>query len=289
MKVPVTLIKVKTPVRIDAGNIAEMAETIREFGLLHPVVVRQTGEEEYELIAGYRRLKACEQLGWTEIPITIINAEDELRKLDTLLHENLRRKDLNYMELAESILDRRKYWEQVHGVIEMGRPPGSRKEEKSVRSAETFIKNTAEICKFSETLIYNLLQLNDLDEDLKEQVRERTLPYRVALTMQRERRQPETPQKISVHQGRMPCMRGLPNQEWAVKFCEKFQGAPNLAQLIFLVRHVWQVTGESKERVMEWEKLDLEHSYYLMQWCGEVMGYLQYVMEEIKKIQEKLI
>src|SRR5208337_2915976 len=119
--------------------------------------------------------------------------------------------------------------------------------------------------------------LNDLDEDLKEQVRERTLPYRVALTLQRERKQPETPKKFSAHQGRMRCVRGLPNQELGMAFCEKFQSAPNLGQLVFLIQHIWQITGESKERVMEWDKLDLEYSYYLMQWCGEAMGYLQYV------------
>lgn len=171
----------------------------------------------------------------------------------------------------------------------MGRPPGSRKEDKSVAQSDTFIENTSKIFKMSEDNIYRFLQLNDLDEDLKEQVRERTLPYRVALTKQRERRQPESPKKISVHQGRMRCMRGIPNQEWAVKFCEKFQSAPNLAQLVFLLRHIWQITGESKERVMEWEKLDLEHSYYLMHWCGDAMAYLQYVMQEVTKAQEKLI
>jgi hypothetical protein len=289
MKVQVTQIQVKDPVRIDAGNIAEMAENIREFGLLHPVVVRQIHEGNYELVAGYRRLKACEQLGWTEIPITIINAEDALRKLDTLLHENLRRKEFNYIEMAEAIFDRRKYWEQAHGAIQVGRPSKENSDQEIVYSVDNFIDDTSKICKLERAMIYKLLQLNDLDEDLKEQVRERTLPYRKALTIQRERKQSGNPAVVNIQGRKMKHPSGVPNQNECEAFYQKFQNAPNLAQLIFLVQHIWKITGDFKEREIEWESLDLEYSYQLMQWCAETMNYFQGILEEVGKVQEKLV
>ena len=84
MKLPISEIRVNTPIRYDFGTIQALAENIAEFGMLHPIVIN----EHYELIASFRRLKALELLGWTEVPVTIISPANELKKFDTSLHEN---------------------------------------------------------------------------------------------------------------------------------------------------------------------------------------------------------
>lgn len=58
------------------GNLGALAESIAELGVLHPPVIRAVGDE-YHLIAGERRLRAMELLGWTETPATIVTLGDE--------------------------------------------------------------------------------------------------------------------------------------------------------------------------------------------------------------------
>ena len=55
--------------RKDLGDLRTLAESISEVGLLHPVVVTPEGR----LIAGQRRLEACRTLGWTEVPVTVVD------------------------------------------------------------------------------------------------------------------------------------------------------------------------------------------------------------------------
>lgn len=65
-------IRVGTRFRKEMGDIASLAKSIQEVGLLHPVVVTPDGE----LIAGMRRLAACQSLGWTDIPVTVLAIEN---------------------------------------------------------------------------------------------------------------------------------------------------------------------------------------------------------------------
>ena len=66
-------IKVGARFRKDLGNLDALVESIREVGLLHPVVVDDHGN----LIAGERRLGACVRLGWRDVPATIVNLDDD--------------------------------------------------------------------------------------------------------------------------------------------------------------------------------------------------------------------
>jgi ParB family chromosome partitioning protein len=73
--------------------------SIREVGLLQPIVVRQTGPESYELVMGERRWRAAQQAGLTEIP-AIVRATDDSDMLRDALLENLHRSQLNPLEEA---------------------------------------------------------------------------------------------------------------------------------------------------------------------------------------------
>ncbi|WP_128983204.1 ParB/RepB/Spo0J family partition protein [Streptomyces roseicoloratus] len=83
----------------DEDALAELITSIKEVGLLQPVVVRQLGPERYELIMGERRWRACREAGLERIPAIVRATEDEKLLLDALL-ENLHRAQLNPLEEA---------------------------------------------------------------------------------------------------------------------------------------------------------------------------------------------
>src|SRR5437899_6280825 len=85
---------------VDPTALEELVSSIKQAGLLQPVVVRRAnGGGGYELIAGERRLRACQQLGWERIPAVQRDADD--RTLLTLaLIENLQRDDLSPVDEA---------------------------------------------------------------------------------------------------------------------------------------------------------------------------------------------
>ncbi|MER5400395.1 ParB/RepB/Spo0J family partition protein [Streptomyces sp. NPDC002599] len=83
----------------DEDALAELVTSIKEVGLLQPVVVRQVGSGRYELIMGERRFRACREAGLEAIPAIVRATEDEKLLLDALL-ENLHRAQLNPLEEA---------------------------------------------------------------------------------------------------------------------------------------------------------------------------------------------
>ncbi|MDN3294056.1 ParB/RepB/Spo0J family partition protein [Streptomyces ficellus] len=83
----------------DEDALAELVTSIKEVGLLQPVVVRQLGPERYELIMGERRWRACREAGLERIPAIVRATEDDKLLLDALL-ENLHRAQLNPLEEA---------------------------------------------------------------------------------------------------------------------------------------------------------------------------------------------
>ncbi|GHH71461.1 chromosome partitioning protein ParB [Kitasatospora indigofera] len=81
----------------DEDKLAELVASIKEVGLLQPVVVRQVGEERYELIMGERRWRASREAGLEQIPAIVRATEDDKLLLEGLL-ENLHRAELNPLE-----------------------------------------------------------------------------------------------------------------------------------------------------------------------------------------------
>jgi ParB family chromosome partitioning protein len=89
--------------------IREMANSIREFGILQPIVVSRVEQEtqagidvSYQLIAGERRLRAAKLLGLRVVPAIIRNVDLEREKLELAVIENLQREDLNAIEMARA-------------------------------------------------------------------------------------------------------------------------------------------------------------------------------------------
>lgn len=80
------------------AQLAELAQSIREYGIIQPLVVTKKGDR-YELIAGERRLRAAKSIGFGKVPVVIRDTADHER-LAVALIENIQRVDLNPMELA---------------------------------------------------------------------------------------------------------------------------------------------------------------------------------------------
>ena len=82
-------------------ELRELAESLKNNGLVQPPTVRRNAQGRYELIAGERRLRAAQLAGWAKIRVTLVEADDQTAAVMTTT-ENLQREDLNPIEEAVS-------------------------------------------------------------------------------------------------------------------------------------------------------------------------------------------
>ena len=81
--------------------LAELAASVKEYGVLQPLLVRRDGHDRYELIAGERRLRASRLAGRSTVPVIQVEMSDQ-EVAEVGLIENLQREDLHFLEEAES-------------------------------------------------------------------------------------------------------------------------------------------------------------------------------------------
>lgn len=84
---------------IAENALLELAESIKQQGLLQPLVVRKITPDRYELLAGERRWRACQTLGMKDVPVILRQVDDETAMAIALI-ENLQREDLNVVDQA---------------------------------------------------------------------------------------------------------------------------------------------------------------------------------------------
>lgn len=151
----------------DRTSIDELSLSIRQYGVLQPLLVRKA-EENYELIAGERRLKAAKQAGLKEVPI-IIKQFDETDAAVVALIENVQRRDLSYWEEAKAF----DTLIRVHGMTQEMIADRVGKNQSTVanklrllRLSET-VKRQLVMNKLSERHARALLRLHDETVQLK--------------------------------------------------------------------------------------------------------------------------
>jgi ParB family chromosome partitioning protein len=88
----------------DSEALEELSRSIKELGILEPLLVRPLNDDTYELVAGERRYRAASMAGLTEIPI-VVREMDDATTYQVRLVENLQREDLNPLEETEGILE----------------------------------------------------------------------------------------------------------------------------------------------------------------------------------------
>ncbi|HVY20028.1 MAG TPA: ParB/RepB/Spo0J family partition protein [Bauldia sp.] len=102
------------------SDLADLAASIKEKGVVQPLIVRQVGADQYEIIAGERRWRAAQKAGLHEVPVVIREASDK-ESLELAIIENVQRADLNAIEEAKGyqqlIADHAYSQEQVAQII----------------------------------------------------------------------------------------------------------------------------------------------------------------------------
>jgi ParB family transcriptional regulator, chromosome partitioning protein len=278
MLVPISQIQVATPNRYDLGNIKSLADNIAEFGMLHPIIVN----EKYELIAGYRRLKAAELLGWSEVPVSIISPTDDLKQFDTSLHENFRRKDLNPLEICDLILERKYRWEKIHGPIKTGPKSGDNPAEvEFYGNSVKFNLETSRILRMGESSINRFLQLKELDPDLRQQVEERKISYRDAIDQQSSRKKEQKLAKSKKVGSSI-----LPDKETALALQAEYNQGPILFQIMMLVGHIYQSMNRFQGKQPEFESANPDR---LVMMVGHIAAISSWLNDLMKQSQETLM
>lgn len=87
---------------IEASALDELAASIKQQGLLQPLIVRELSPNRFEIIAGERRWRACQLAGLSEVPVIVRQVDDETAMAIALI-ENLQRENLNAMDQARAI------------------------------------------------------------------------------------------------------------------------------------------------------------------------------------------
>lgn len=121
---------------MNAEKLQELADSIREQGIVQPIIVRELGDERYEIIAGERRWRAAQLAQLDAVPVVIKDFDDQTAMAIALI-ENIQREDLNALEEAQALK----------------------------RLGEDFGMTHQEIAKAvgkSRTTVSNLLRLNEL-------------------------------------------------------------------------------------------------------------------------------
>lgn len=95
----------------DTEALAQLADSISAHGVLQPILVREIGDERYQIIAGERRFRAAKMAGLNEVPVVLLEATTEEQVAQIALVENVQREDLNPLEEAAAY---RALGEQYH-------------------------------------------------------------------------------------------------------------------------------------------------------------------------------
>lgn len=116
---------------IDHDRLEAVEESIRQVGLLQPVLVRKMagkGHSLWKLVAGAHRVEACRRLGWDSIP-AIVQQMDDLHAELAEIDENLVRSPLSALEESQAIARRKEIYEQLHPETKRGAKGGRKKAE----------------------------------------------------------------------------------------------------------------------------------------------------------------
>lgn len=143
----------------EEGPLRDLADSIRQYGLLQPLTVSRVEVEkedgiqtEYELIAGERRLRASKLAGLSQIPAIIRVGDDSLMKLELAIIENLQREDLNAVERARAFLRFVDEFKYTH--VQIGAKVGKSRE---------YVSNTLRLLQLPEEIL-NALSAGQITE-----------------------------------------------------------------------------------------------------------------------------
>lgn len=183
--------------RYDDSDIEEIAKSIREHGLLHPIIVREKNGY-FEVIAGCRRFLACQYLNWKKVPSCVVELDD-IQTFEFSLVENLERRSLSPLEEAKAYkkyIDDEAWGSLSRLATKIGKSPSyiTRRisllklpddlQQKIMNSslspsvAQELIPldNPAEQSQIANSIVENNLSLKEVRKIVKDNVQERSIP-----------------------------------------------------------------------------------------------------------------
>lgn len=139
-------------------KLEELANSIRTVGLLNPIVVRKVGER-WQLVAGWRRLKACEIIGLASVPCRVAPSNEEMADLQRI-HENVFREDINPVDEGDFYRTLLKKYQWNISQLSLN-------------------------IKKSPSYINNRINVVDADEEIKEAMRDEKIGISIAMELMR--------------------------------------------------------------------------------------------------------
>ncbi len=136
------------PKHFDQGALDELAESIRSYGLISPIQVRQLSDDLYELVAGERRLRACKIAGLETVPAVLISITDEDSAVIAIM-ENIQRENLSYFEEARSYAQLIEYYGMTQEKIA-----------RALGKSQSFIANKIRLLKLDPLVVDKLVHSN---------------------------------------------------------------------------------------------------------------------------------
>ncbi len=146
----------------DSEALKQLIESVRQHGILQPVLVRPLDGEKYELVAGERRYRAAKEIGLKVVPVVVRELDDNAA-FQMALTENLLREDLNPVEETESILQ---LLALKTGISVQGIPPLMRRLQHKRKEAANSSNNVIEKIEVDSERTDNQEILNEEDEKL---------------------------------------------------------------------------------------------------------------------------
>lgn len=126
--------------RFDHESLQDLTDSIKQYGVLQPILLRKITNQEYQLIAGERRFRASKIAGLTEIPSIIMEMDDQ-QAAEIVIIENLQRENLNYFEEAEA-------FKQLTDLFNLTQDEVAKK----VGKSQSTIANKLRLLRISETV-----------------------------------------------------------------------------------------------------------------------------------------
>lgn len=189
----------------------DLVESIQNVGLLHPITITKSKQDTYKLVTGRNRLEAYRQLGWTSIPAHVVSFDDKADKkadADTLIKlaqidEDLIRKNLSALELAEYLLRRKAIYHKLYSQKKRGGAPGKAgggkaKTPDSGNFVPSFLQDTAQKTGKGQSTIAETVQIAEsIPDDIRDQLRATPIEDRKTDLLTLARMSPEKQQTVA--------------------------------------------------------------------------------------------
>jgi ParB family transcriptional regulator, chromosome partitioning protein len=177
----------------DPEKLEKLSQSVKEHGILEPLLVRPLQNGNYELVAGERRLRAAKEVGLKEVPIAVKELSDN-QALQVALMENLQREDLNPVEETEGLLqllaiDLNTTTDEVVSILNQAANAKKRGQDLTdnvIRQVETIESVLSIVGRFNaESFRVNRLPLLNLPDDVLEALRQGKIEFTKARAIAR--------------------------------------------------------------------------------------------------------